>query len=95
MSPEPDKTRYSTQEMLATAKRLRSAGFSARTGKKLKRRTAQPIKEQRRVLRVLLLVGIVISAVIAGFTSWWLTRQQSEAPSKSEPSQFEMRKPSS
>ena len=82
MSPQPEKTNYSTQEMLAAAKRLRSAGFSARSGKKLKRRTAQPIKEQRRVLRLLLLVGIVITAVIAGFTSWWLTRNQSQVPPK-------------
>ena len=85
MSPQPEKPNYSTHDMLEAAKRLRSAGFSSRTGKKLKRRTAQPVKEQQRALRVLLLVGIVISAVVAGFASWWLTRHQSDVQPQSSP----------
>ena len=92
MSPQPDKPNYSTQDMLEAAKRLRSAGFSARTGKKLKRRTAQPVKEQRRVLRVLLLVVIVITALVGGFASWWLTRHQAESQLKLPPPAIERRR---
>ena len=91
MPPQPEKTNYTTHDMLEAAKRLRSGGFSARSGKKLKRRTVQPVHEQRRVLRVLLLVVIFLAALVAGFASWWLTSQQAESkPDSSEPPRHTM-----
>lgn len=90
MPDEVEKNRYSTSDMLETAKRLRSAGVSPRSGRKLKRRSVQPSRERQQVLKVILIVGIVVTALVAGVATWWLTKNQQQ--SKSGPA-FELTPP--
>lgn len=68
------KPRYSVKEMLDLAKRLRSPGYSHRSGRKLKRRSHQPEKERRKVHTVLLAVLLAIMAVVASLVYWLITR---------------------
>lgn len=75
MSAEPEKSQYTHEEMLAAAQRMRGVGYSS-SGRKLKRRTVQPAKEREQLLKVLMIVGFLIAAIIAGFATWYLTRGQ-------------------
>ncbi len=76
MSLEPEKPQYSTEEMFEAAQRMRGVGYSSRSGRKLRRRTAQPLKERELLMKVLMIVGFIIAALIAGFATWYLTRGQ-------------------
>jgi hypothetical protein len=60
--------------MLDVAKRLRSAGFSPRSGRKLKRRSVQPHKEREKVRSVFFAVVVGLMVVVLGIVFWWVTR---------------------
>jgi hypothetical protein len=86
MAEETDKDHYSTADMLDAARRLRAPGVSPRTGRKLKRRSVQQGKERDQFLRVLLILGFLAAAVVAGVGTWWLTRLQDTRERNSAPS---------
>jgi len=85
MAQETDKDHYSTADMLEAARRLRSPGVSPRTGRKLKRRSVQPGKERDQFVRILLILGFLVAAIVVGVASWWLTRHQ-ESRNRETPS---------
>jgi hypothetical protein len=76
--PDPveqdSKSSYSYKEMMEMAKRLRSPGYSQRTGRKLKRRSQQPGREREKVRAVLLALVIVLMATVIGVVFWLVTR---------------------
>lgn len=73
MPPQPEKTHYTHEEMLAAAQRMRGVGYSS-SGRKLKRRSVQPAKEREQLLKVLMIVGFLIAALLAGFMTWYLSK---------------------
>ncbi len=88
MSRDTQKDRYTTADMLETARRLRAPGVSQRSGRKLKRRSAQPGKERDQFLRVILILGFLVAAVVIGFASWWLTRLQEDKVNRPDGVEF-------
>jgi hypothetical protein len=60
--------------MLDVAKRLRSPGYSQRSGRKLKRRSIQPHKEREKVRSVFFSIAVILMVIVLGIIFWWVTR---------------------
>ncbi len=73
---QDSKTNYSLNEMLDTAKRLRSPGVSPRSGRKRRRRSEQPDREMSEGKKALVAVGIVLMVAVMIGVAWWLISKQ-------------------
>jgi len=69
------KDSYSLTDMVDTAKRIRSTGYSS-TGRKLKRRSNQPKSDRTMLQTVLVVVGVILMIATMAWVTWWLIRDQ-------------------